>query len=31
MDIGDYVVHIVDDEESVRRSLAFLLTTAGLQ
>ena len=29
MDIGDYVVHIVDDEEPVRRSLAFLLTTAG--
>ncbi|HEY5819046.1 MAG TPA: response regulator FixJ [Mesorhizobium sp.] len=27
--MGDYVVHIVDDEESVRRSLAFLLTTAG--
>lgn len=29
MDIGDYVVHIVDDEEQVRKSLAFLLTTAG--
>lgn len=29
MDIGDYIVHIVDDEEPVRRSLAFLLTTAG--
>ena len=25
----DTVVHIVDDEESVRNSLAFLLTTAG--
>lgn len=29
MDIGDYIVHIVDDDESVRVSLAFLLTTAG--
>ena len=29
MEIGDYVVHIVDDEEPVRKSLAFLLTTAG--
>ena len=29
MEIGDYVVHIVDDEEPVRRSLAFLLTMAG--
>ena len=29
MDIGDYVVHIVDDEEPVRKSLAFLLTMAG--
>jgi two-component system response regulator FixJ len=29
MQIGDYVVHIVDDEESVRKSLAFLLTMAG--
>jgi len=29
MDIGDYVVHIVDDEEPVRKSLAFLLTIAG--
>lgn len=27
--IGDYVVHIVDDEEPVRKSLAFLLTMAG--
>jgi two-component system response regulator FixJ len=25
----DYVVHIVDDEEAVRKSLAFLLATAG--
>ena len=29
MQIGDYVVHIVDDEEPVRKSLAFLLTLAG--
>lgn len=29
MRIGDYVVHIVDDEETVRRSLAFLLSTSG--
>ena len=29
MDISDYVVHVVDDEEAVRKSLAFLLTTAG--
>lgn len=29
MKIGDYVVHIVDDEEPVRKSLAFLLTMAG--
>ncbi len=29
MEIGDYVVHIVDDEEPVRKSLAFLLTTTG--
>lgn len=29
MAIGDYVVHIVDDEETVRKSLAFLLTMAG--
>jgi two-component system response regulator FixJ len=29
MQIGDYVVHIVDDEEPVRKSLAFLLTMAG--
>ncbi|MBX3577607.1 MAG: response regulator [Rhizobiaceae bacterium] len=26
---GDYVVHIVDDEEAVRKSLAFLLTVEG--
>jgi two-component system response regulator FixJ len=26
---GDYVVHVVDDEEVVRNSLAFLLTKAG--
>lgn len=26
---ADYVVHIVDDEEPVRRSLAFLLTVEG--
>jgi two-component system response regulator FixJ len=29
MEIGDYTVHIVDDEEVVRKSLAFLLTMAG--
>lgn len=29
MDIGDYIVQIVDDEEPVRKSLAFLLTKAG--
>jgi two-component system response regulator FixJ len=29
MEIGDYVVHIVDDEEPVRKSLAFMLTIAG--
>ena len=29
MEIGDYIVHIVDDEEAVRDSLAFLLTKAG--
>ncbi len=29
MKMGDYIVHIVDDEEPVRKSLAFLLTTAG--
>lgn len=29
MEIGEYTVHIVDDEEEVRRSLAFLLTATG--
>ena len=29
MKIGDCVVHIVDDEEPVRKSLAFLLTMTG--
>jgi two-component system response regulator FixJ len=29
MQIDDYVVHIVDDEEPVRKSLAFLLTITG--
>ena len=29
MDISDYIVHVVDDEEAVRKSLAFLLTSAG--
>lgn len=29
MQDSNYVVHIVDDEESVRKSLAFLLTMAG--
>jgi two-component system response regulator FixJ len=29
MQIGDHVVHVVDDEEVVRKSLAFLLATAG--
>ncbi len=29
MSTADIVVHIVDDEESVRNSLAFLLTSAG--
>ncbi|TCQ25851.1 response regulator FixJ [Rhizobium sp. PP-CC-3G-465] len=29
MQTSDYVVHIVDDEEPVRNSLAFLLGTAG--
>lgn len=29
MSIADTVVHIVDDEEVVRNSLAFLLSTAG--
>lgn len=26
---SDYIVHIVDDEEAVRQSLAFLLTVSG--
>ena len=29
MEIDSYVVHIVDDEEPVRKSLAFLLTMIG--
>lgn len=29
MEIGDYTVHVVDDEEPVRKSLAFLLTMSG--
>lgn len=29
MQIDSYVVHVVDDEEPVRKSLAFLLTTMG--
>lgn len=29
MQTGDYTVHIVDDEEPVRKSLAFLLGMAG--
>ena len=29
METGDYIVHIVDDEEPVRKSLAFLLTMSG--
>jgi two-component system response regulator FixJ len=29
MQMGNYIVHIVDDEEPVRKSLAFLLTMAG--
>ncbi|PSH70444.1 DNA-binding response regulator [Phyllobacterium brassicacearum] len=29
MAINDYTVHIVDDEEAVRKSLAFLLTMSG--
>lgn len=29
MQIDDYTVHLVDDEEEVRRSLAFLLTATG--
>lgn len=29
MQTGDYTVHIVDDEETVRKSLAFMLTMNG--
>src|SRR5690606_7375542 len=29
MQIEDYTVHVVDDEEPVRKSLAFLLTATG--
>jgi two-component system response regulator FixJ len=29
MPTGDYTVHIVDDEEAVRKSLAFMLTMNG--
>jgi two-component system response regulator FixJ len=29
MQTGDYTVHIVDDEEPVRKSLAFMLTMNG--
>lgn len=29
MTINDYIIHIVDDEEQARKSLAFLLTMAG--
>ena len=29
MSIDDYTVHVVDDEEAVRKSLAFLLTMSG--
>jgi len=29
MQIDSYVVHVVDDEETVRKSLAFLLTMSG--
>ena len=29
MEIGNYTVHVVDDEEPIRKSLAFLLATAG--
>ena len=30
MTIDDFTVHIVDDEEAVRKSLAFMLTMNGL-
>lgn len=29
MPVADYTVHIVDDEEAVRKSLAFMLTVNG--
>ena len=29
MEIGEYIVHVVDDEEPVRKSIAFLLSTCG--
>lgn len=29
MAIDDHTVHVVDDEEAVRKSMAFLLTMAG--
>jgi two-component system response regulator FixJ len=29
METADYIVHIVDDEEPVRKALAFLLTVSG--
>lgn len=29
MEIGNYTVHVVDDEEAIRKSMAFLLATAG--
>jgi len=29
MRIGEYVVHVIDDDEAVRQSLAFLLATVG--
>jgi two-component system response regulator FixJ len=30
MPIDDFIVHVVDDEDAVRKSLAFMLTTNGL-
>ncbi|WP_445678695.1 response regulator FixJ [Radicibacter daui] len=30
MSTDNYIVHVVDDEEAVRKSLAFLLTMSGL-
>jgi two-component system response regulator FixJ len=29
MEIGYYIVHVVDDEETVRKSIAFLLSVSG--